>query len=143
MVLSVATTGCIPNRVSSKSVATARQKWSAAAITDYSFSLSISAFTLERNCSVDGEIKVVVAAGQTTKYGTCDVQDPRATANGSIPALFNGIETASSEKVPELEAEFDPVLGYPRSIWINYDRWKTDHSVRLTIRDFQALKPAS
>jgi hypothetical protein len=57
----------------------------------------------------------------------------------SVEELFTMIENAANSKVPELEVQFHPQLGYPTVVLVDYDRRITEDDHLVESSDLAAL----
>lgn len=58
----------------------------------------------------------------------------------TIPKLFNVIRDAIARKAYNLTVKYDPTLGYPTQINIDYDSQIADDEVFLTIENLQNIR---
>ncbi|BAZ50499.1 hypothetical protein NIES4103_31150 [Nostoc sp. NIES-4103] len=57
----------------------------------------------------------------------------------TIPKLFNIIKDALTRKAANLTVQYDPILGYPTQINIDYDSQIADDEIFLTITNLQEI----
>lgn len=116
-------------------LADARARWEARGPADY-------AMTQSRNCfcppDVRGPFEVTVRDGAvaTVRLDGAPVPSERAL---SIDALFDLIADAYAGEAAEVRVSYDPALGYPTEIWIDYERQLADEETGYTVT---ALAPA-
>jgi len=120
-------------------LAAARQQWDDAAIEDYQFTLYRSCF-----CEVapDGAGSFVI----TVKSGAVDavfhrdsgvyLSDEQAADLPTIDDLFDRLDAAYRHGADEVEASYDPTLGYPLSIYIDRDAKVSDDEISYQISEF-------
>ncbi|MHC5725221.1 MAG: DUF6174 domain-containing protein [Nostoc sp.] len=58
----------------------------------------------------------------------------------TIPKLFNIIRNALIRKAANLTVQYDPIIGYPTQINIDYDRRIADDEIFFTIKNLQKIK---
>ncbi len=84
----------------------------------------------------NGKIKSItsVATGQP-------VQNPEYFQKyNTIPKLFNVIQDAINRKAYSLDVAYNPRLGYPTQINIDYNSQIADEEIYLTIENFEEIK---
>lgn len=115
-----------------------RAKWEAIGLTSYSFAYRErcycgSSALLQGQIEVrDGQVVAVSATGQP----------PGTEAVGSFPTiddLFDRIEAAIRDEAAALSVSYDPELGYPREIIIDFDYGTDDDEVTIDATDLVAL----
>ncbi|MEH2390089.1 MAG: DUF6174 domain-containing protein [Nostoc sp.] len=57
----------------------------------------------------------------------------------TIPKLFNIIRNALIRKAANLTVQYDPIIGYPTQINIDYDRRIADDEIFFTIKNLQKI----
>jgi len=89
-------------------------------------------------------IRLTVAAGQITDAVYVDSQQAVAPVYRqnllTIDGLFDKIQNALDRNAEQLDVTYDPVMGYPTSIAIDYRKQTSDDEISYTVKD---LVPAS
>jgi Family of unknown function (DUF6174) len=119
-----------------------RYLWQQANIFNYRITVSNSCF-----CTPDarGPVVIEVRNGQAisiTSVATGQAVDPQLFQRYStIPKLFNVIQDAIIiREAFNLDVSYNPRLGYPTQINIDYDPQIADEEIFLTIENFQEIK---
>jgi hypothetical protein len=143
VVLALAFAGC-DNPFSSSGpegdLAEARRTWSGQGIASYSFKVSQFCF-----CEQDtrGTFAVVVERGRVAAVTDAETGAPR-TPNPSVPltveALFAKVEDAIDRDADGLEVRYDPRLGYPLEIAIDFVELAIDDEVTYTASDLTPIR---
>ncbi|MBC1238788.1 DUF6174 domain-containing protein [Nostoc sp. 2RC] len=119
-----------------------RRLWNNQNISNYRYTFSNGCFCIpEARGPViievrNGKIKSItsVATGQP-------VQNPEYFQNyNTIPKLFNVIQDAINRKAYSLDVAYNPRLGYPTQINIDYNSQIADEEIYLTIENFEEIK---
>ena len=101
---------------------------------------------LFRSCEctpeMTGPVRVTVANGNIlsrryTENGTI-VSASMSTAFPDVEGLFDFIEDAQRQNAFRLDVRYDPLLGYPTLISVDYDRMIADDEFVYTTLDFHA-----
>jgi hypothetical protein len=138
-ITSLILTGCIPYRMSDRTIARAERRWNDASVASYSFDLRVNAFMVRSPCAVETTITVVVRHARTVSYGSC-AEPPESEADqASIPALFNLMREAKRDGAPGVKGQFDETYGFPSKIEIVVMRWATDSTFTYYVDNFQRL----
>jgi hypothetical protein len=112
---------------------TARARWDAAGVDDYSYTISRGCF-----CPPEfiGPFQVAVRDGaivSATRDGaavdTAQVQIP------TVPAIFDEIAEAIEAGAAEVRVTYDATLGYPTDVWIDQDRMMADEEMGYAVTD--------
>ncbi len=124
-----------------KQYRTNRRLWNRQRISSYRYTLSRSCFCLPE---ARGPVVIEVRKGKTTSI--------KLAANGkpvnpelfqkysTMPKLFQLIRDAISQKVSSLNVKYDPQLGYPTNINIDYDSRIADEEEFITIGNLQKIE---
>lgn len=116
-----------------ESLAAAREKWSAAGLSTYSLELSPGPLaSFDGGCGAGGSLLVQVVDGRVEEaidqISGCRVEIADADRVPlTVEELFTLVE--NHLKAETLEIDFEPELGYPRSIFIRDDSGITEMSV--------------
>jgi hypothetical protein len=119
-----------------------RRLWNNQNISNYRYTFSNGCFCIpEARGPViievrNGKIKSItsVATGQP-------VQNPEYFQKyNTIPKLFNVIQDAINRKAYSLDVAYNPRLGYPTQINIDYNSQIADEEIYLTIENFEEIK---
>ncbi|HLP92254.1 MAG TPA: DUF6174 domain-containing protein [Nostocaceae cyanobacterium] len=114
--------------------------WNRQNITNYRYTLTRSCF-----CAPEAREPVVVEVrnGQTvsvTSVATGQSVDPELFKQyDTIPELFKVIQDAIAKKADRLDIQYEPKLGYPTQINIDYSFQIADEELFITVENFQAL----
>lgn len=117
-----------------------RQLWKKQKIRNYRFKISKSCFCLPK---ASGPVTVTVRQGQktyVTDVAGKAVEPEFFNQYDTIPKLFNVIEDAIAKKASNLTVQYDPKLGYPTKINIDYDSQMADEEIYLTIESLQNVR---
>ena len=55
----------------------------------------------------------------------------------SVEQLFDAIQDGIDRDADYIDVEYDPTFGYPRSVFIDYDRRVSDEELSITTRDLE------
>lgn len=135
--LLLAASGCSvvgASRGGDPALAEARARWEARGPADYAMTQSRSCFCPR---DVTGPFEVAVRDGAITSVTFDGASVPTDRAQ-SVDALFDLIADAYARDAAEVRVRYDPALGYPTEIWIDYDRQMADEETGYTV---SALSP--
>jgi hypothetical protein len=111
----------------------ARWRWSMSGVVDYEYGYTRLCECLPTDLS---EPRIEVRNGAIVR-----VWDERSGAEVpvdrygwylTVTALFAAIENAIAEGVHQLDVDYDPTLGYPLTLFIDYDAQMADEELILT-----------
>jgi hypothetical protein len=108
---------------------------------NYTYTLQIGCFCPN---DITSPVNVIVLNGET--YSVVYQSDGQTVTNSVLDAvntiedLFKIIRNAINEKVDKLTVEYDPILGYPKTISIDPIETAVDEERAYTILDFALLK---
>lgn len=125
------------------SLAEARARWHAADLRDYEYT-----FTLQCFCAPEfvQPVRILVRNRQPVSRNYEDggpaPEQPFAQYD-TIEEIFARLEQAYLAGAARIDAEFDPVLGFPRSFYIDRNEMIADEETGGQIRDFAQSPPAS
>lgn len=111
-----------------------RAKWEAAGIDSYDLDYRRSCF-----CPPPGDVQVLVRGGEIFSIRDPDtgaeIENPSTGAFGfnSVDGLFDAIAAAINGRVARLDVEYDPELGYPTSISIDFIADAVDDEIGIRI----------
>jgi Family of unknown function (DUF6174) len=117
------------------------QLWRQQKISNYRYE-----FTRSCNCfpkatePVIIEVRNGVTTSITYKYGNDPVDTALFQKYKTIPQLFNIIKNALIRRAANLTVEYNPIVGYPTKINIDYDSRRTDDEIFFTISNLQKIK---
>ncbi len=118
-----------------------RNLWNYRNIFNYRYTLSNSCFCLP---DARGPVVIEVRNGQTTSItsvATGQPVDPQLFQQyNTIPKLFDVIQDAINRTAYSLNVRYNPRLGYPTQIDIDYSSQLADEEVYLTIENFQIIQ---
>ncbi len=106
----------------------AREKWTRAGISDYSYSITVSC-----RCADTGTFDVVVRNDRVVST------TPSASTVKTVDELFGVLAQAYAQNAEMITASFDALLGYPTSISIDYALNAVDDEVFYTIENLERL----
>ncbi len=117
----------------------ARARWVAAGAADYLFEFQRSCF-----CGPDflRAVRIEVLAGTVSSATYVDTGTPITEPLSSVPtieALFDEIDEAIDGGAFSLTAEYDPGLGYPISVSIDFIENAIDDEMAFAVGSFQLL----
>ena len=118
----------------------ARSRWAAVGVQSY-------VFEFWQHCMVCGASSVVIEVvnGLVSSVSPPDPGDLFAgpvTEPPTIEDLFETIQRVIDQGADSFDAEYDPVLGYPSRVSIDYEERAIDDEVSLGVSSLQALDPA-
>ncbi|MBD2439547.1 DUF6174 domain-containing protein [Nostoc sp. FACHB-110] len=117
-----------------------RQLWNQQKLKDYSFTFSRSCFCVPKATQ---PVVITVRNGQVASITAVNNKEPVDAElfqqYNSIPKLFGIIEDAISRKAASLQVTYNPKLGYPTQINIDYNQQIADEELFLTISNLQPL----
>ncbi len=118
-----------------------RNLWNYRNISNYRYTLSNSCFCVP---DARGPVVIEVRNGQTTSItsvATSQPVDPQLFEQyNTIPKLFDVIQDAINRRAYSLNVRYNPRLGYPTQIDIDYSSQLADEEVYLTIENFQIIQ---
>lgn len=121
----------------SERLAAARARWADHALVDYSYVLRPLCF-----CGITKEARVTVEDGERTGVIWIEDDEPVPEAFTSlyktVPELFDLIEDAIDRRAHSIEVRYDPTLGYPTYIRVDYEEFTADEEMGF---DASSLTP--
>jgi hypothetical protein len=113
-----------------RALAEARQRWEEAALESFTY-------TLERRCfCIPLTMEIEVVDGEIVRTAVIEGEEGDSLVL-SIDELFEVVADALDEHPARLSVEYDPVLGYPREIWVDLEENIADeeygYGVELTV----------
>lgn len=122
-----------PHSPERDALSAARARWAAAGAEAYTMTQVRTCF-----CPADasGPFRVTVRDGavQSVTFEGEPVPAERAL---SVEALFRLVERALDAGAVTVDAQYDPSLGYPVRVYIDYNEQIADEEVGYTVTDFQ------
>jgi hypothetical protein len=118
-----------------------RQQWNQQKIFNYRYTITSSCF-----CPPEarGPVVIEVRNGQTTKITSANTGQPvnpeLFRKYNTIPKLFNLITNAITRRASSLTVQYNPTLGYPTQINIDYSSQMADEEVFLSIENLQKIQ---
>jgi len=114
----------------------ARARWNKRGLTTYRV-------TSIRSCVCDPDtlrpMQIEVVSGQIVGAVFADDQQPVDDSIRrflwTVDKAFDVIQSALDDGADQLDVRFDPVLGYPTSMFIDYERRIADEELRLRLED--------
>ena len=137
VVLALAAAACGNPFSPTEDLEDARRTWSRQGITSYRFTVNVLCFCIDR-----GPFAVVVEQGRVTSVTDPATGAPR-TPDPFVPltveALFARIDDAIERDADEIEVRYDPTLGYPQEIAIDFIENAIDDEVTYTVSDLTPI----
>ena len=135
----VAASSCVDNKLTTPGgqLQTAWAKWSLSAPVAYQMTFQKTCF-----CSPAVTRAIIVVfrnhAIESAKYAD-NGADASAAGALNIDGVFSTINDALGRNAATISASYDPVLGYPLSVFIDYNAATADDELTITISNFQVL----
>lgn len=118
-----------------------RRLWNQQNISNYRYTLSNSCFCITE---ARGPVVIEVRKGRTTSITNADTGQPvnpeLFQKYDTVPKLFNLIGDAITRRASSLTVEYDPTLGYPTQINIDYSSQIADEELFLTIGNLEEIE---
>jgi hypothetical protein len=116
--------------------------WNRQDISNYRYTLSNSCFCLPE---ARGPVVIEVRNGQTTSIISVATKLPVSNPEffqqyNTIPKLFRVIRDAINLRADSINVEYEPTLGYPTDISIDYLFQAADEELFLTITNFEEIE---
>ena len=128
------------NNLDSRRLQFNRRLWNNQNISNYRYTFSNSCFCIP---DARGPVIIEVRNGETsiTSVETGEAVDPQYFQQyNTIPKLFNVIQDAIKDDAFSLNVRYDPRLGYPTQINIDYDSQIADEEIYLTIENLEEIQ---
>ena len=116
----------------------ARQRWEAADLGAYRLTLRRVCFCPSPDYTGPFEVTVAGAEVQSVRLNGAAVDAERGM---SVEALFDLIDQAYERGAASVTVAYDPDLGYPTSIGIDYDVRMADEEIGYRVSEVRALAP--
>lgn len=119
----------------------ARQKWTAARIEDYQFTLTKDCYCLSSGDTAGAGRYVIQVRGGVVAQAFDAVtgeylSDAAARSLPTLSGLFDILDQAHAREADEIEARYEQTLGYPVEVDIDYDERSADDEVEYRVNDF-------
>ncbi len=118
-----------------------RRLWDQANISNYRYTFSNGCFCIP---DARGPVVIEVRNGETTSITSVATGEPVNQEffqqYKTIPKLFNVIQDGINRNAFSLDIGYDPRLGYPTQINIDYNSQIADEEIFLTIENFEEIK---
>ncbi|BBD64412.1 hypothetical protein NIES4072_19250 [Nostoc commune NIES-4072] len=115
--------------------------WRQKNISNYRYEFTRSCFCFPKATEpVIIEVRNGVTTSITYKYSKHPVDTGLFEKYNTIPKLFNIIRNALIQRADNLTVQYNPTLGYPTQINIDYDKQRTDDEIFITISNLQQIK---
>lgn len=115
----------------------AKALWESSGIVSYQFTLTRDCY-----CVIYGDVVISVAAGEiTTAYHQeteTDLNEEQIASLYTLDGLFDLLERAYEDGADKVDVEYDETLGYPITLYIDWDKAAADEESRYSVGDFQA-----
>ena len=127
--------------VDDRELSEAREQWSHEALHSYDL-------TWQQACICEPAwnrpIRISVTAGQITSAMYVDdgeaVAEPVRSHLATVDGVFHKIEDALEGDASQVDVEYDATLGYPASVFVDYNRRTADEELRLQLLDFTTIE---
>ena len=115
----------------------ARERWEAAGLSGYEMTLRRICFCPSPDYT--GPFEVTVRGGEleAVARGGTRVDDERGE---TVEGLFDLIEDAYTRKAQSVTVEFDPELGYPANLSIDYSFQMADEEIGYMVSDLRPVR---
>lgn len=121
----------------------AQARWARAGVRDYAYTVRVLAFAP----GVQRPARVTVQNGRTVSITPGDNDPTLLENNGQVFAayatlddLFGVIQRAINARADSLDVDYDPTLGYPTRITIDYIRLAADDELGVNVSQFEAVR---
>lgn len=111
---------------------TAEQRWKQAAPKNYAYTFTFRASYVYVDCEGDS-FRARIVNGAPENLPGCD---RLRSAYATVPHLFAFVRKALAEKPDSIEVSFDPELGYPVSVAIDYQKRTSDDEFYFDVSTF-------
>jgi len=132
--------GCLTDyRAITNSLGGSRARWARVGPLAYTFRFERGCFCPE---DIRGPFLVRVEDGRVRSATTLSGAPATAQAMAlilSVPQVFDLIDEAIDRRACSVRADYDPVLGYPTAVDIDYDVRLADEEVYLRLSDLRPL----
>jgi hypothetical protein len=118
-----------------------RKLWNQQKISKYSYQLSRSCF-----CAPVARGPVIIKVNNGVTISVTSVEtgasvDPELFKQyDTIPKLFSVVQDAIARKADSLAVKYDPKLGYPTQVNVDYSQQMADEELYLTVENFKVLQ---
>ncbi|MBX9258737.1 hypothetical protein H1Q63_33260 [Desmonostoc muscorum CCALA 125] len=119
-----------------------RRLWEKQNISNYRYTFSNGCF-----CIPDARGPVIIEVRNGKKPLITSVATGQPVENpeffdkyNTIPKLFNVIQDAINRQASSLDVNYNPKLGYPTQINVDYNAQIADEEIYLTIENFEEIK---
>ena len=113
----------------------ARERWMAAGLDAYAFTLRRSCFCPSPDYTGPFEVTVRGGAIDTVRLDGATVDDERGM---TVDDLFDLLEDAYERGAVRVDADFDAELGYPTSLYVDYDQRIADEEIGYFVSELAA-----
>ncbi|MBX7185509.1 MAG: hypothetical protein K1Y01_10230 [Vicinamibacteria bacterium] len=125
-----------PNAEAQARLTAAKRLWQSQALSDYSYVLSRGCFCV---LEYREPASITVRGGKVASAVSVASGEPRDPAwYETVEGLFESIQHAIDDDAVVIEAQYDPVRGYPISVYIDVDHRIADEEISYQAR---ALTP--
>jgi hypothetical protein len=139
-VLAACLAGCTSVTGPVREMETAQRRWGDHGPADYQVTVTRACECLP---AMTGPVRVTVRAGLVTARQYVTTGEAVATEVTelfpSVPELFELVADAHRRGAADVNVTYDPVLGYPVRIAVDYDATMADDEVVYSVRDLQPL----
>jgi len=131
------------NSVAAVNLRRAQARWARSGVRDYAYTLRVFAFGL----GVGRPARVTVQNGRRISIAPADGNPKPLETDGrvfppydTVDDLFGVVQQAIDTRADRLDVEYDPVLGYPTEIEIDYIRLAADDEFGVAVSKFEATR---
>ncbi|MBD2692239.1 DUF6174 domain-containing protein [Anabaena catenula] len=118
-----------------------KKLWNRQNVSKYSYQLTRSCFCTKE---ARGPVIIEVNNGMTTSVISVETGNPvdpeLFKQYDTIPKLFSVVKDAIARKADSLTVKYNPKLGYPTQINIDYSAQMADEELYLTVENFKVLQ---
>ena len=117
-------------------LAAARARWERSGTTSYEYRLQRACF-----CGLEflRPVRVTVEAGAVVAAVFADTGEPVRTPLSDVETiddLFDEIQDAIDREAFRIDATYDPDLGFPVDVAIDFEEWTIDEEMAFSVRSF-------
>lgn len=133
VLFSLASTTAVPQRSDLLSrLEAAEQRWKPAALDNYAYTFTFRASYVYVDCEGDS-FRTRIVNGAPENLPGCD---RLRSAYATVPHLFAFVREALDAKPDSIEVSFDPELGFPVSVAIDYGKRTSDDEIYFDVSSF-------
>ncbi len=124
-----------------KELSQKKQLWTTQKALNYRYTLENSCFCIpEATQPVTIEVRDGERISIKAVKDGSSVNEEYFSAYDTIPKLFDLIQAAYNQQANRISVSFDPKLGFPTRIFIDFDQHIADEEIRLDIYGFEVIR---